>query len=395
MDAAVLGSLVAFSAYVLWAGRRLSFAGDDWGLLVQGQHWGGLVEPYNDHLSILIIGNYRVLVEVFGLDYTPFRVAAVLWFLAIVVAWYLTTREQLSPLLAAGGVVALLALPTFATQAANLNHYIVGLGAVVCGWALRRDKSGWLAGGLALALLGTTGGVAVAVACLVHCACTRARWRQWVATLAPAAVWALWWLVTRHDSSKFQPTTDPTLVAVLRASRNVALSPFDLWHIDLLLMAGFVCLGAFQLRRGIRAGATWLAWTAALLTWSVGLSLERDRGLDNVYNRYQLIALIFVLLACVPSQPVRMSRVATVATAIGGVVAVGLAVLLVPSDVSDHSKFQEFWGARNRCLIADGRSDEIGFPGSTSTDEVGPLIDRYLVQPPPEHCTQGLRVKRA
>ena len=129
----------------------------------------------------------------FGLSYTPFRVTALLWFLAVPTLWYVTTRRA-SPLLSLAGVVALLAVPTFEIHPATFNHYVVAVGAIVCGWALRRERPERVVVGVTLALSGAAGGVAVGVACIVHGVCSASPRRAvWAAVLIPLAVWGLWW----------------------------------------------------------------------------------------------------------------------------------------------------------------------------------------------------------
>ena len=49
---------------------------DDWGLLLQAESLGDLLDPYNDHLSVVILGVYRILGEVFGLSFRPYSVVS-------------------------------------------------------------------------------------------------------------------------------------------------------------------------------------------------------------------------------------------------------------------------------------------------------------------------------
>jgi hypothetical protein len=391
-DVAVALMLVGFAAHVLSRARRMFFMLDDWGLLHQGQRWGGLLEPYNDHLSIWIVGIYRLLVEMFGLSYLPFRVVALCCFLGVPLSWYITTRGRLSPPLAAAGALALIVVPAFEIQPSTLNHFLVGIGAVVCAWALREDRAGWLAGGLMLALSGAAGGVAVAAACAVHCACTRAPRSTWIATAVPGALWAVWFL-TRGESSSFQPTQDPTAAEALRYARNIALSPLDVGRLDPLLIAGFVVVGVSALRGGLRSGATWISWSTALLVWSAGLASERGaQGTVDVYGRYQLLALVFVLLALVPARPLQLSirwRWAAVT---------GLLVLVVvaANEVAGRSEAQgplNAIGSGTRCRLAHG--DDLRWVVGATPDEVTELRDRYWSVPSAEsveeHCQLAQR----
>ena len=99
----VPGLVVGAVAVHLW--RIIShgyFFLDDWGLIDQSGSLGGMVQPYNDHMSLVILVVYRALVEAFGFVYRPFRtVGLVCLFPAIPVSFYVTTRRLLGPPLAA------------------------------------------------------------------------------------------------------------------------------------------------------------------------------------------------------------------------------------------------------------------------------------------------------
>lgn len=380
VDVAVGVLLAIFAGFHLWVFRTSYFRGDDWGLIVTGQR--GLLEPYNDHLVISILGIYRVLVEMFGLSFTPFRVAGMVCFVAIPMAWYLTTRRQIGAPLAAVGVVAMLGVPPFEIFPANMAVYLVAVGAVVCAWALREERAGWVAAGLTFALCGASGGVAVGVACLVHCVCSRAPVARWAAVLVPLGAWGVWYS-TRGASSQFQPDVDPTVREVVGYTTEIVATAFDVWRFDLLLVAGFVAAGVVLLRGGLRRGASWVAWSAALVAWSAGLARERGAlaTTPGVAGRYTLLALVFVLLALVPPARVRLvGRGLTTATGVVAVLVVA-AIVGVLRGESDYPR-TAVETAQTRCLLATG---EFAAPfAGVDVAEATAVRDRYWVWPSPE-----------
>ena len=170
--------VVAFSYTIGLTGQSYYFA-DDWRLTLQAGTFAGLFKPYNDHLSVLILGVYRGVVELVGFDYTPSRVLGFAVLFAVPLAYFLASRRRLGAFLA-----ALLALPLIwygryiDLFSGSFNHYLALLGGIVCAAALNHDsddrRADWmLAVGLAFALCSAGGGVAVAAACFVHNLMTR------------------------------------------------------------------------------------------------------------------------------------------------------------------------------------------------------------------------------
>lgn len=301
-DAAFVALMAAFIVGLLAITSDTYFVGDDWGLLHQGLEVRGLVEPYNDHLSVTILTLYRLLAEVFGLTYAPFRMAGALCLVAVPALYYVTNRRILGPGVAAIAALLLLTVPRTELQTATFNHYLVLVGAIVCAAAMNSDRHVWVAVGLVLALSAAGGGVAVAVACLVHSALTRAPFRRWLAVAVPFGLWAVWW-VTKAESSQFRPQVQPNAADTLRYARNVIVSPFDSpVGVILAVLAVIATVQAFRHRMADAANLA--AWGAAVVVWGVGLAWSRgDQGTVAMYGRYELLALGFVLLALVPRRP--------------------------------------------------------------------------------------------
>lgn len=298
------------------------FLFDDWRLILEGGSFRGMLQPYNDHLSVTILAVYRALIEVFGFYYTPFRVVGLLCLVAVPVTFFWTTRRLLGPPLAAIAALSMLGFGTIELNPATLNHYLVLVGGIGCAAALHRGRrADWvLAAALALSLSAAGGGLAVAAACLIHNACMRPPLRRWLVVLGPCILWGGWWLTAaRGDGSQFRPAVRPTVSEALGYSRDIAWTPFE--HLGLgipvlavALVVGYGGYGLWQLRQGLVAAAPFLAWSTALGVWAIGLAYGRGpHGIDMrwlgqdlpILFRYQLLALGFALLAMVPRRPVR------------------------------------------------------------------------------------------
>ncbi|MEO7572973.1 MAG: hypothetical protein ABIX10_11120, partial [Acidimicrobiales bacterium] len=111
MDIAYAGFLIAFFVFALRATGDYFFWWDDWLLVRQSGSFEGMVDQYNGHLSVVILAVYRVLVELFGLDYGPFRVVGLICLFLVPISYYLVNRGQLGR-----GLAAVLGLSFFAVE---------------------------------------------------------------------------------------------------------------------------------------------------------------------------------------------------------------------------------------------------------------------------------------
>lgn len=286
---------------------------DEWPIARQVTSWTGIFEPYNQHLSITILGIYHVLLSLFGFTtHLPFRVTALLSFAAVAVAFYRTTRRPLGPLAAAIGGVVLLWPARISIETASINHWLTLTGAVLCAHGLRsegRRGDGFVSGGLVLALISSGGGVAAVVAAVVHSACRRARPARWLAVLVPAAAWLAWYIAAAPPTHPFVAAAQSgPYDAMVRAATLFARSfrSLALAH----EVAGWVVLALFvavvyrRLSQGLAASAEALAWTAGLGAWWFGLVWNRAYFADEHVFRYQQVSACFILLAVTPRHAV-------------------------------------------------------------------------------------------
>jgi hypothetical protein len=384
---------------------RSYYLADDWKVTRQAGSLGGLFKPYNDHLSFVILGVYRVIVELFAFDYTPARLVGFAVLFAVPLAYFATARRQLGAF-----VAALLALPLIwygryiDLFAGAFNHYLALLGGIACAAALNHDRrdrrADWALGGaLVLSLCSAGGGVAVAAGCVVHNLCTRAPWRRWFAVLAPSFLWVAWWLTSESSSSKSLGPDQQSTAHVLTFVRNLAYTPFEsialgvAW-IAMALVGLYIVYGLWTLSKGLRNGANWIAWSVALVVWGYGVATDRTGLASVTVFRYRYVALGIALLAVVPRErlvwPARIPfgadrRALAVATVI--VIALGSArAFAVRSDMSASAKQYAAFGqtTRGTAMVV-----ELG-PSVIANDVTMPfLLGGPLFAPDPKRADAG------
>jgi len=312
--------------------RNTYFSGEDWPLSLRGYSLSDYLQPYNGHLSIVTLATYRVLFKVFGFEtYAPWRFVGVVAILSAPVALYCIARVKVGQLIAAVAAGYLLWFPHTVLSAASIGYSVAVTAAIICAYALGRDDTtGDVVVGAALVVgLGSADvALATVAACIVHAACTRAGPRRWIAVLAPAVVWAGWW-VRYHDSNSRAPAAlrldaSGYVHTTFDGIRNSfdALA-FDNHFAGTILMVAFVVHLAWRLRQGLQASVNVLAWTTALIVcW---LLLADSRGtLANVNSiQYVLSGSVFILLALIPTKPLKLpeltrSPVAALALVVAG-----------------------------------------------------------------------------
>lgn len=302
---------VGWLLYVLRITGELYFWSDELRLIEQAGSWGGLIEPYNGALSLVSLSIYRASAELSDLSYTPFMIAGALSLVAVPVSYYLTTRRQLGPPLAAILAMSLLWYDGMSLRPAGLNHFLALVGGIFCAAALNRGRraDGVLAAALVLSLCSAGGALVVAGACLMHNVLVRPPLRRWLAVLVPSALWACWWVLIA-DATSPAAREQLTVGQAARVVRDLCYSPFDhaafgIRPLAAFLLAAFLLHGAMQLRRGLAGGANFLAWSGAMVLWALALVRSRGSFADVHTFRYAYVSLGFALLALVPRQPIR------------------------------------------------------------------------------------------
>ena len=329
---------MASAAYFLRITRASWFYADEWAMAVQVMRTQDVFDPYNGHLSITILGLYRGLLELFGFaTHLPYRIAGIVSFVAVPVAMFVVARRRVGAPIAAIMGLLLLWFRDISLEPGGLNHSLALLGAIVCGHGLvgrGRRSDGLVAAGLSFALCSAGGGVAVAVAAMVHSLCARATRGRWLAVLLPSAAWLVWWLVlVPPDSEEVQELRPGVLELAEDAVRHAAASfrylALGNRVVGAVLLAMFIAYAAWRVRQGLTAAANVLAWTAGLLFWWFGLMWTRWLliGATPAF-RYVWVSAGFILLAVLPTGRVTVPSWASASTRKGAVLG-ATAVLLV------------------------------------------------------------------
>ena len=311
IDAAFGAIVIIWSFHWFRVSEGEWFYLDDWRLLVQASADDRFLEPYNRHLSVVILGVYRLLADLFGLgSYVPFRIAHLTSFGALAVAVYLLARQKVGALIAAALATALLWSNFLDLQVAVFNHYLSLLGAVGCAWAIGRPSSratnAAIAVSLGFALAAASGGVPVAAACVVSLVLVRPPRERVLAVVAPIGLWLGWMVIFGGDNG---PHGAPE--ADLRAGESLARVLQGLFGTFQQLGFGSI-VGASVLVVVFFARLVWLAdkrdkdmvaalsWGAAVLVWWVGLVVSRKAGADPNVFRYTFVPAVYLVLAMLP-----------------------------------------------------------------------------------------------
>ena len=282
-----------------------SSAGDDWRLFQRGSTPGDYFKPFNGHLSVVPIGIYRLLLEIFGLGSAlPLRLVALASLAAVAITMYFVVRSRVGPALGLVAAGEMLWSATLPLAPATFNHWLALAAVIFCSWPLTRESpSGDIALGLALAfaLCSSGVGVAGAAACLGYTALSRAPLRRWLVVIGPTAAWAAWWLLASGERSRSSRSATESL-GYLRhgVSASFRALAFGNRNLGILLVALFAANLIWRLRKGPRNARHELSWCAALLAWWLGLAYSRE-GTDALVFRYELVGSAFVILGALPA----------------------------------------------------------------------------------------------
>lgn len=260
-----LSTVALTVAVVAVLGRDLWFFSDDWNILAS-YHSGGLLEPFNGHLSAVPAGLYQLLFRTVGVDsYVPFRlvgIAALVW-LGVEVALLARRRldsARLGPVAASAVVGPLAVAAVLWNSSGQMNlmfpfllNFTVPIAALAAIWrhldrGTRRDDAAASAF-LALALATSGLGVMTALAVGAELALSRAPWRRWLVLGPGPLLWAIWFLTHREQT---HTTTDPGAVGSY-AARMIGAAFESIGAGSPLLGALLVvCFGGYLAAAGLR-----------------------------------------------------------------------------------------------------------------------------------------------
>jgi hypothetical protein len=209
---ATLGVLMVVGAVNLYRkGLGLTFNYDEWNWVMNRRGWSAatLLDPHNEHLSLVPVLIFKLLFVTVGIDaYWPYRVALILVHLVCVALVFVLVRRRLGDVFAL--VLAALILFLGSAWQDLLWPFQIGyLGSVAAGLGMllaleRRDTTGRVLGCvlLALSIASSSVGIPFAGVALVEVVLRRAgpwlsseRWRHVWVVAVPVALYALWFAI--------------------------------------------------------------------------------------------------------------------------------------------------------------------------------------------------------
>jgi hypothetical protein len=209
-------------AFILWAGRHLTFWYDEWGLILYRRDGGldAFLAPHNGHLQPVIVAIYRGLFDTVGLrHYLPYQLVGLTSHLAVVLLLYAYARRRLS-----AAVALLLPLPVLLMAWAwqvlvwpQCLGFTLPLACLLGILVLRDrgDRGDAATAALLLVAVGTSGvGLVALLVIAFEKLLAREPWRRWWSVALPAAMYGAWYVAYRPGAStpgslRAIPTADP------------------------------------------------------------------------------------------------------------------------------------------------------------------------------------------
>jgi hypothetical protein len=205
--------LVATAALMLYLSRGLTFNLDEWTVVTERRGPGApsLLQPHNEHLSILILGLLVGLLKVGGLDAQPLMMAPLIALqLALGVLLFVIARRRVGAGVALGvAAVAMLcglAYENFLVpgQAGQMASIVAGVAAFAVLDLPRTPRNDRLLAALMIIAIASSGmGIPVLVGVAVELLLTReGRERLWVVGV-PFALYVLWYVAYGTNRAVF------------------------------------------------------------------------------------------------------------------------------------------------------------------------------------------------
>jgi hypothetical protein len=225
--AAHLATLAAGGAFLLKLDHWDWFWFDDWDFITDRgliHSRLGLWAPHNDHWTTLPILAYRALLTMFGMgSYVPFLILLIVLHLALAhVLWRMSLRVGASPLVATA-LATVFAFFGAGSQNVVWAFQIGFVGSVLFGWLWiwvtdhdggfgRRDVAGWALGLASLMCSGI--GVPMLMTVAVAVALRRGLRAAAIAVSAPAAAFAVWYVLYGRLAERAAPIDKSTVLGI-------------------------------------------------------------------------------------------------------------------------------------------------------------------------------------
>jgi hypothetical protein len=194
---------IAVVAFVLlmYLARGVGFYFDEWNFVLDrvGHSPKVFLEPHNEHIAVLPVFVYKVLLELFGLDHHwPFLVVLLVMHVLLGVGVYLLARPRVGPW-AAVMVATLILFAGLAYQNMLWAFQIGFVGSVLGGvwaWVALDSDTRWpnpfACGALLFSMLSSSLGVPMALGVAAELLAGGRRRALWV-PLAPLVLYAIWY----------------------------------------------------------------------------------------------------------------------------------------------------------------------------------------------------------
>jgi hypothetical protein len=191
------------TALLLRVGRDTSFWFDEWNFIILRRTWdaAALLDPHNEHLSLLPVLVYKLGFETVGLDSNlPYRLVAIALHLTCTGLLFVYARQRVGPALALALACVLLLAGAgwqdvlWPFQIGYLGSLASGLGALLL--LDRRTRRGdvWAGVLLAVALSSSSLGIPLLLVCALDVACTPGWRRRWPIIVVPGLLYGLWYM---------------------------------------------------------------------------------------------------------------------------------------------------------------------------------------------------------
>jgi hypothetical protein len=303
--------LIGTAVTMFWLTRGLTFNLDEWTVITQRRGPGApsLLEPHNEHLTLLFFLIFLPLLKLGGLDAFALMMIPLVA-LQLALGWLLfdIARRRVGAGVALG-VAAFALLSGFAYenflipgQAAQMLSIVAGVGAFAVLDRPRARRTDWALAALMVVALASSGlGIPIVLGVGVELALTsQGRERLWVVA-APFGLYLLWYVAYGTNRAGFEELSLSALWAWTAASHaaGAIIGERQIEPGQQLLVLMLVLL-AYRTFRVDAAGRVRLAALALILVTFYGLTaISRHDIAPPSSSRYLTVGVVFLLLMLV------------------------------------------------------------------------------------------------
>lgn len=303
--------LVATAAGMFWLSRGLTFNLDEWTVVTERRGPGApsLLEPHNEHLSLLLLAIFLPLLQIFGLEaFAVMMVPLVALQVTLGALLFVIARRRVGEGVALG-VAAFALLSGFAyenflipMQSGQMLSIVAGVGAFALLDRPRTQRTDWGLALLMLVALASSGmGIPILLGIGVELALTaQGRARLWVVA-GPFALYLVWYLAYGTNRAALEELAISALWA-WTAANHAAGAIIGERQIEpgqqmLILVLVVVAYRAFRLDRAGRVRLAALA--VVLLSFYALTAISRHDIAPPSSSRYLTVGVVFLLLMLV------------------------------------------------------------------------------------------------